>query len=64
MGRTWKDGSRQNRDKRMHRVRRDGYFCPDSDMALIDDRDEREMYNTLDQSGNPLRGLDLISTMD
>lgn len=46
MSKTFKDLNK-NRDKKIRkikqkRVRRDGYLFPDSDMALIDQRDERE----------------------
>lgn len=40
MGRTFKDGDHRNREKRIHRIRKDGYLFPDSDMAEIDNRDD------------------------
>jgi hypothetical protein len=59
MGKTFKYGDR-NHEKRMHRVRREGYLFPDSDMAEIDNLDER-LFDMLDKNGEQLRGLDLIS---
>jgi len=47
MGKTFKDGERRERDKRLRRVRRNGYLFPDSDLGEIDYRDDRELEQVL-----------------